>query len=121
MMSFAFRISNHFGFSTARPGHASTASSHAFVRLDIPRFSGRAELTDSFLFARRQQIAALAARHQVPTIHSFREYVAAGGLMSYGASFVAAWRQSGTYVGRILNGVKRAARQVRPRDKPQGG
>ena len=61
---------------------------------------------DSFLFDRREQIAALAARHQVPTIHPFREYVAAGGLMSYGASFVDAWRQSGIYVGRILKGVK---------------
>jgi putative tryptophan/tyrosine transport system substrate-binding protein len=61
---------------------------------------------DSFLFDRREQIAALAARHQVPTIHPFREYVAAGGLMSYGASFVDAWRQSGIYVGRILTGVK---------------
>ena len=61
---------------------------------------------DSFLFDRREQIAALAARHQVPTIHPFREYVAAGGLMSYGASFVDAWRQSGIYVGRILRGVK---------------
>jgi putative ABC transport system substrate-binding protein len=56
---------------------------------------------DSFLFDRRPQIAALAARHHVPTIHPFREYVAAGGLMSYGASFVDAWRQSGIYVGRI--------------------
>ena len=63
---------------------------------------------DSFLFDRRQQIAALAARHRVPTIHPFREYVAAGGLMSYGASFVDAWRQSGIYVGRILRGAKPA-------------
>jgi putative ABC transport system substrate-binding protein len=63
---------------------------------------------DSFLFDRRQRIAALAARHQVPTIHPFREYVAAGGLMSYGASVVDAWRQSGIYVGRILRGAKPA-------------
>jgi ABC-type uncharacterized transport system substrate-binding protein len=63
---------------------------------------------DSFLFDRRQQIAALAARHQVPTIHPFREYVAAGGLMSYGASVVDAWRRSGIYVGRILRGAKPA-------------
>jgi putative tryptophan/tyrosine transport system substrate-binding protein len=63
---------------------------------------------DSFLFARRQQIAALAARYKVPTIHPFREYVAAGGLMSYGASFIDAWRQSGIYVGRILKGAKPA-------------
>jgi putative ABC transport system substrate-binding protein len=61
---------------------------------------------DSFLFDRREQIAVLAARHRVPTIHPFREYVAAGGLMSYGASFVDAWRQSGIYVGRILRGVQ---------------
>jgi putative ABC transport system substrate-binding protein len=63
---------------------------------------------DSFLFGRRQQIAALAARHMVPTIHPFREYVAVGGLMSYGASFASAWRQSGTYVGKILKGAKPA-------------
>jgi putative tryptophan/tyrosine transport system substrate-binding protein len=63
---------------------------------------------DSFLFDRRQHIAALAARHRIPTIHPFREYVAAGGLMSYGASFVDAWRQSGIYVGRILKGAKPA-------------
>jgi putative ABC transport system substrate-binding protein len=63
---------------------------------------------DSFLFDRRQQLAVLAARHKVPTIHPFREYVAAGGLMSYGASFVDAWRQSGIYVGRILRGAKPA-------------
>ncbi len=63
---------------------------------------------DSFLFARRRQMAALAARHRVPTIHPFREYVAAGGLMSYGASFVDAWRQSGIYVGRIFRGAKPA-------------
>jgi putative ABC transport system substrate-binding protein len=63
---------------------------------------------DSFLFGRRQQIAALAARHMVPTIHPFREYVAVGGLMSYGASSASAWRQSGTYVGKILKGAKPA-------------
>jgi putative ABC transport system substrate-binding protein len=63
---------------------------------------------DSFLFDRRQHIAALAARHRIPTIHPFREYVAAGDLMSYGASFVDAWRQSGIYVGRILKGAKPA-------------
>jgi putative ABC transport system substrate-binding protein len=61
---------------------------------------------DSFLFDRRQQIAALAARYKVPTIHPFREYAAAGGLMSYGASFGAAWHQAGIYVARILKGAK---------------
>jgi putative ABC transport system substrate-binding protein len=63
---------------------------------------------DSFLFGRRQQIAAVAARHMVPTIHPFREYVEVGGLMSYGPSSASAWRQSGTYVGKILKGAKPA-------------
>lgn len=61
---------------------------------------------DSFLFARRQQIAALAARHNIPTIHPFREYVTEGGLMSYGPSFVTAWRQCGLYVAKILRGAR---------------
>jgi putative tryptophan/tyrosine transport system substrate-binding protein len=63
---------------------------------------------DSFLTIRNQQIAALAARHRIPTIHPFREYAAAGGLMSYGASFAAAWRQAGSYVGKIAKGAKPA-------------
>lgn len=63
---------------------------------------------DSFLFDRRQEIAALAARNQIPTIHPFREYVAAGGLLSYGPSVVDTWRRSGIYVGRILRGAKPA-------------
>jgi putative ABC transport system substrate-binding protein len=62
----------------------------------------------SFLTSRDQQIAALAVRHRIPTIHPFREYAAAGGLMSYGASFAAAWRQAGSYIGKIANGAKPA-------------
>jgi putative ABC transport system substrate-binding protein len=61
---------------------------------------------DSFFVIRREQIAELAARHKVPTIHPFREYAAAGGLMSYGASFVTAWQQAGVYVAKILRGAK---------------
>jgi putative tryptophan/tyrosine transport system substrate-binding protein len=61
---------------------------------------------DSFFGRRRDQIAALAARHGVPTIYPFREHVAAGGLMSYGASRPEALRQAGVYAGRILMGAK---------------
>src|SRR5262249_18543407 len=56
---------------------------------------------DPFLFDRRQQIAALAAARRVPPTHPLRGECEPGALMSYGASFVDAWRQSGIYVGRI--------------------
>jgi putative tryptophan/tyrosine transport system substrate-binding protein len=61
---------------------------------------------DEFLFDRREQLIALAARHAVPAIYARREYAASGGLMSYGASQVDSWRQAGVYVGRILKGDK---------------
>jgi putative ABC transport system substrate-binding protein len=63
---------------------------------------------DPFLVSRREQLVTLAALHRVPTIYPFREMVVAGGLMSYGASFPKAWRQSGLYVARILKGAKPA-------------
>jgi putative ABC transport system substrate-binding protein len=52
------------------------------------------------------QLVALAARHTVPAIYAWREFVAAGDLVSYGPSLAATFRQLGIYVGRILKGAK---------------
>ncbi len=64
--------------------------------------------SDIFFNARREQIVALAARHSVPAIYDLRDFVAAGGLMSYGASLSEAYRLAGIYVGKILGGAKPA-------------
>lgn len=59
-----------------------------------------------FFTARYRRIVALAARHKLPAVYGWREYVAAGGLISYGTSLTDAWRQVGSYTGRILSGAK---------------
>jgi len=63
---------------------------------------------DGFLIGRQDQIVALAARYAVPTMYPLSQYVAAGGLISYGANLPDAYRQTGIYVGRILKGAKPA-------------
>ena len=63
---------------------------------------------DAFFNSRSKQLATLALRYAVPAIYQYREFTAAGGLMSYGANIADAWRQVGFYAGRILKGAKPA-------------
>ena len=61
-----------------------------------------------FFYNRIEQLIALAARHVVPVMYPYREFVVAGGLISYGISLSELYRQVGLYAGRILKGEKSA-------------
>jgi len=78
----------------------------AFESVTRQQIDGLVISSDSFFFSRSTQLAMLAARHAVPTIFGFREFVAAGGLMSYGGSLAESFRWVGVYAGRLLKGEK---------------
>ena len=80
----------------------------AFAMLAEKRARALVVSDDALFTNRRAVLVALAARHAVPAIYGRREFAAAGGLMSYGASTVDQYYQSGVYVGRILKGAKPA-------------
>jgi putative tryptophan/tyrosine transport system substrate-binding protein len=63
---------------------------------------------DPFFFVQRDQLVALSIRHAVPTMYFFREFAAAGGLISYGTKLVDGYHQLGVYTGKVLKGAKPA-------------
>jgi len=79
-----------------------------FARLAQLRASGLIITPDAVFTARSKQLAAMALHNRVPAIYQFREFAAAGGLMSYGGNFTEPFRRVGGYIGRIVKGEKAA-------------
>ena len=80
----------------------------AFPAMTRGRAGGLIALSGSVFFAERSRIAELAAQSRLPAIYALREYVEAGGLMSYRPSFSDLWRRGAGYVDKILKGAKPA-------------
>jgi len=92
------------------PLHASSDADidAVFSTLTELRAGGVVVGTDAFFTSRTEKLAALTLRYRIPTIYQWREFVAAGGLMSYGGSSTDSYRLAGVYTGRILKGDKPA-------------
>jgi putative ABC transport system substrate-binding protein len=83
----------------------------AFGAISRAQIAALAITADPFFDTRRDKLVALAARYAVPTMYHFREFVQAGGLISYGIDASAAYRQAGIYSGQVLGGAN-------PKDLP---
>ena len=88
--------------------HASTVAEldAAFATLGAMEPAGLVIGTDTFFNSQSVRLAELSTRHALPAIYQYREFAAAGGLLSYGGSILDAYREAGTYCGRILKGAK---------------
>ena len=89
----------------------------AFGTLAEPRATALIVSVDTFLNSNRGQIVALAARYAVPAVYGARDFVNAGGLMSYGTDLVDAYRQEGIYAGKILKGARPADLPIQQQTK----
>jgi ABC-type uncharacterized transport system substrate-binding protein len=79
---------------------------NVFTALVEQRVDALLVAADPFFANRRAQVIALTERHAIPAMYQFREFSAAGGLMSYGASLPDSYRLAGVYAGRILKGER---------------
>jgi putative ABC transport system substrate-binding protein len=80
----------------------------AFATIIDERIGGLLVQADQFFTGRREQLVLLTTRHAIPAVFGWREFVLAGGLMSYGASLRASYHQVGAYVARVLKGERLA-------------
>ena len=89
-------------FAVREPGELEGA----FVRMTEQRSGALIVATSAFLHTHQSRVIALAAQHRLPAIYGFRNFVDAGGLMSYGISIADLWRRAATYVDKLLKGTK---------------
>jgi putative ABC transport system substrate-binding protein len=101
--------------------YASTESELDAVFITLAQIRANALVigTDTFFNSHSGKLAALALRHAMPAIYQYREFVAAGGLMSYAGSITDAYRVAGVYTGRILKGEKPSDLPVQQSDKAE--
>jgi len=101
--------------------HASTETDldGAFASLVQRRVDGLVIGTDTFFNSQSVRLAALTGRNALPAIYQYREFVAAGGLMSYAGSITDAYRMVGVYTGRILKGARPADLPVQQSTKAE--
>jgi putative ABC transport system substrate-binding protein len=89
----------------AKSPFAASATDQSFASLYV---DGNGAPPNATIVSHRDLIIALAARHRLPAVYAFRQFVAAGGLVSYGIDQVDVWRQAALYVDRVLRGANPA-------------
>jgi putative tryptophan/tyrosine transport system substrate-binding protein len=94
------------GCTSSSDTPAVRATDAVFERFVRDRVQAALVDSDAVFFSHLQQITALAARHAVPAMYVSRQYVEAGGLISYGANVSDAYREVGSYAGKILKGAR---------------